>query len=106
MMDRTHMSGYLAGADNTVQYTLLPGASEYSVHAAPAHWNGNGTPTIYASVANGPYDATNLGTTHYSSDRLSADVCGTASKSTVPVIANGHVYVVGTGALSVYGMTP
>jgi hypothetical protein len=178
MMDRTHMSGYTAGADNTVQYTLLPGASEYSVHSVPAFWNN----TIYASVANGPvmavqlsnglipisgvsapqtaiaasssaetyaypnptpsisasasgagaivwaldnnangtdngstamgpailraYDANNLATTLYSSDRLAADVCGTASKFTVPVIANGHVYVVGTTALTVYGMAP
>ena len=178
MMDRTNMSGYQPAADNTVQYLLMPNASEYSVHAAPAYWNG----TIYASVANGPvmafhlsnglvpisgttapetaiaasssaetynypnptpaisasasgagaimwvldnnangtdngstamgpailraYDATNLATTLYSSDRLAADVCGTASKFTVPVVANGHVYVVGTGVLTVYGMAP
>jgi chitodextrinase len=182
MMDRTNMSGFQPAADNTVQYLLMPNASEYSVHAAPAYWNGNGNPTIIASVANGPvmafqlagglvpisgttapetaiasssssetynypnptpaisaaasgagaivwvldnnangtdngstamgpailraYDATNLATTLYSSDRLAADVCGTASKFTVPVVANGHVYVVGSGALTVYGMTP
>jgi hypothetical protein len=178
IMDRNNMSGFQPAADNTVQYLTLPGASKYSVHGAPAYWNG----TIYASVANGPvmaltlsgglvpfsgttapqtaiaasssaeiyqypnptptisasasgggailwaldnnangtdngssapgpailraYDATNLATTLYSSDRLAADVGGTASKFTVPVVANGHVYVVGTGALTVYGLIP
>ena len=52
------------------------------------------------------YDATNLGTTLYASNKSSADTCGNAGKFTLPVVANGHVYVVGTGALTVYGLAP
>jgi chitodextrinase len=71
--------------------------------------NANGTDD--GSAALGPailraYDATNLATTLYSSDMLSADTAGNAGKFTLPVVANGHVYVVGTGALTVYGLAP
>jgi chitodextrinase len=52
------------------------------------------------------YDATNLATTLYSSDALPADAGGNAAKFTVPVVANGHVYIAGTGALTVYGLAP
>ena len=71
--------------------------------------NANGTDD--SSGAPGPailraYDATNLATTLYSSATLPADAAGIAAKFTLPVVANGHVYVVGTGALSVYGLAP
>jgi len=56
MIDRSHMSGYLPGADNTVQYLTLPGAYEYAVHSGLAYWNG----TIYASVGMGPLLALQL----------------------------------------------
>jgi hypothetical protein len=52
------------------------------------------------------YDATNLGTTLYTSDTLSADKAGNAAKFTVPVVANGHVYIAGAGSLTVYGLAP
>ena len=52
------------------------------------------------------YDATNLGTRLYSSDALPADTGGNAAKFTLPVVANGHVYVAGAGALTVYGLAP
>jgi hypothetical protein len=71
--------------------------------------NANGTDN--GSAAMGPailraYSANNLGNTLYSSDRLAADTGGTASKFVVPVVANGHVYVVGTQVLTVYGLAP
>jgi len=172
VIDRSHMSGYLPGMDNTVQYLTLPYAYDYAIHSGLAYWNG----TIYVSVAQGPllalqlnadgmvpfsgqiaiaasqsaetynfpnptpaisaspaggaiawaldnnangtdssalgpailraYDATNLATTLYSSSALSADAAGNAAKFTVPVVANGHVYVAGTGVLTVYGLAP
>ena len=52
------------------------------------------------------YNAANLGTTLYSSDAVPADAGGNASKYTVPLVANGHVYVAGNGALTVYGLAP
>jgi hypothetical protein len=71
--------------------------------------NANGTDA--GSSAPGPailraYDATNLGNTLYSSATLAADAAGTAAKYAIPVVANGHVYVVGTDVLTVYGLAP
>jgi hypothetical protein len=50
------------------------------------------------------YDAANLATTLYSSSTLSSDAAGNAVKFTVPVVANGHVYVAGSHQLTVYGL--
>jgi hypothetical protein len=71
--------------------------------------NANGTDN--GSGALGPailraYNATNLGTTLYSSATLAADTAGEAAKYVLPVVANGHVYVVGYNSLTVYGLAP
>ena len=52
------------------------------------------------------YDAASLATTLYSSTTLAADTAGNAVRFTVPVIANGHVYVGGIKQLTVYGLSP
>jgi hypothetical protein len=179
MIDRSRMSGFSPGADNTVQYLSLPNATnclnvdQQCIYASPAYWSGtvyiaveygplmalqlsnglfpfNGqvaiaasqsvetynypapTPVISGSPSGGTlvwvldndangtdndsaalgpailraYDATNLGTTLYSSANRTADVGGNAAKFTLPVVANGHVYVAGAASLTVYGPAP
>ena len=53
------------------------------------------------------HDAANIATTLYSSDANPArDSAGAAAKFSVPTIANGKVYVIASGQLSIYGLTP
>jgi hypothetical protein len=63
--------------------------------------NGNLGPAILRA-----YAASNLGTTLYSSSTLAADQAASAIKYTHPVVANGHVYIAGKGAVTVYGLAP
>jgi hypothetical protein len=52
------------------------------------------------------YDAANLGNELFNSSSNSANTSGDAVSYTVPVIANGHVYVGGASTLTVYGLAP
>jgi hypothetical protein len=67
--------------------------------------SGNSTPPAGPVVLRA-YDATDLQHRLYSSDAKAADAAGVAVKFAVPVIANGKVYVVGDGVLTVYGLLP
>ena len=71
--------------------------------------NANGTTN--GSVAQGAavlraYNATSLGSTLYTSSASGADVGPPAVKFTVPVIANGRVYVAGGQQVTAYGLAP
>jgi hypothetical protein len=63
----------------------------------------NGPPTNAGPMILRAYDASNLGTTLYSSATLAGDAAADAVKFQEPVVANGHVYVGGQYELSVYG---
>jgi len=53
------------------------------------------------------YDASNLGTLLYSSDQMgSRDMFDFATKFSVPLVANGKVFVGSLGQLTVYGLLP
>jgi len=61
----------------------------------------NGTPLVLYA-----YDATNVSTLLYASPSSGSGAAATASKFTVPVVANGKVYVVGQSAFTVFGLLP
>jgi hypothetical protein len=52
------------------------------------------------------YNAANLADELFSSSKLAANTAGNAVSYTVPVIANGHVYIGGASTVTVYGLAP
>jgi hypothetical protein len=63
-------------------------------------WTGVGNAILYA------YDATNVSTTLYTSPASGAGAAGAAVKFTVPMVANGKVYVGGQASITVFGLLP
>ncbi|HEY2467587.1 MAG TPA: IPT/TIG domain-containing protein [Terracidiphilus sp.] len=61
----------------------------------------NGTPLVLYA-----YDATDVSTLLYSSPSSGSGAATAASKFTVPVVANGKVYVVGQSGFTVFGLLP
>lgn len=77
--------------------------------------NGTSTPIVWAldaTASGGPvlhaFDATNLATELYNSTQASAsrDTVGATGNYSIPVVANGHVYIGTQSGLAVYGLLP
>ena len=76
--------------------------------------NGNTNGIVWAVQDNNPgsgvlyaYDASNLGNEFYNSGQAgSRDTLGVASKFSIPLVANGKVFVVAQTQLVVFGLLP
>jgi hypothetical protein len=60
----------------------------------------SGGPALYA------YDATNLATQLYSSSTKSSDAVGATGAHTIPLVANGYVYIGTDAGLAIFGLLP
>jgi hypothetical protein len=65
----------------------------------------NGTSAAGPAVLRA-YNAANLAQELFSSSTLGANTAGNAVSYTLPVIANGHVYIGGASTVTVYGLAP
>ncbi len=101
--------GVAAPASQSQESYQFPGPTP-TISASPAGaaivWTLDNRSNLTGPAILRAYDATNLGTTLYSSASFATDAAGTALKFTVPVVANGHVYVGGAVQLTVYGLVP
>lgn len=87
----------------TVSVSAAPGGGAALIWALDNSSNGtNGTSPAPAVLR--AYSTSNLSTTLYSSSKSASDGGGNGVKFTVPLIANGHVYVGGSRQFTVYGL--
>jgi hypothetical protein len=86
----------------TVSVSAAPGGGSALIWALDNANNGtSGSPFGPATLR--AYNSSNLGATLFSSNTAPSDAGPIAVKFTVPMIANGHVYVGGARAFAVYG---
>jgi hypothetical protein len=118
---------FSAGNDNVVAFSLangllstLPISRSSTVHPSPsvtmaASANGASNGILWVVESHDPtapgilhaYNPANLAEEYYNSTQAAArDGLGAPVKSTVPVIANGKVFVTTDGQLAIYGLLP
>lgn len=92
-------AGISVSSNGTTAGTAIVWAIDSSQYGSPGP--GPGPAVLHA------YDATNILTMLYSSAQNAArDAAGNATKSTVPTVANGKVYVGTSTEVDVYGLLP
>ena len=109
--NRPAPSARIAGSDATFEQAELPGHVVPVVSANGANggivWATEiGGYTPRAPVVLHAFDATNLSNQLYVSPPSGGGAAGTAVKFSVPVVANGKVYVGCQGSITVFGLLP
>ena len=87
----------------TPSISAAPGGGPALIWVLDTSGNGTDASTLGPAVLRA-YSSSGLGTTLYSSSNNASDSAGNAIKFSVPVVANGHVYVGGSGRFTVYGL--
>lgn len=87
----------------TASISAAPGGSSALIWVLDTSANGTNGTNLGAAVLRA-YSSTTLSTTLYSSSTNASDNGGNAIKFSVPLVANGHVYVGGSRQLTVYGL--